>query len=85
MVYDDDTGRRNHYELDSDYGYPEESGRVRLPSAQIQLRIIELAEEFGWRSANRIRAELSDEADVSVETVRYVLNQSRSRRTRGSY
>jgi hypothetical protein len=81
MVYDDDTGRPNHYELDGEDEYSEGSGRVRVPSPSVQRRIIMLAEEFGWRSAHRIHAAL-DDGDVSVEAVKYVLSQARPRRTR---
>lgn len=79
MVHDDDTGRRNHYELDLE---PPGRGSATVHvSDQTFRQIIELADEFGWRSANRIHAALGD-ASVTVTDVKDVLDRARPGRAR---
>lgn len=81
MVYDDDTGRHIHHELDDEDDVPGARGRVRIPR-EIQREIVNLADRYDWwYSANSIHAELNVPG-LTVDAVRYVLNQYRPKGTR---
>ena len=75
MIYDDDTSRHHHFEIDSeDRGL--EPGRVRRPPLRVRVRILELAAQPGY-GPERIEACLryAGVRGVTVRDVRHVLAQ----------
>lgn len=82
MVYDDDTGRHVHFNLESGNRPVEGSRRIRLPSPETQEYIVRLAQQPGW-DAERIHAHLRIERnrpDISLATIREILASARVRR-----
>lgn len=73
MVHDDDIGDPPHIGITGD-DYPfDEIRSVRLPSREIQLRIIELAQRSGYGAHTICRQLEEDGYPVTVSAVRAVL------------
>lgn len=75
MVYDDDTGRRIHFDLESGERPLRGRRQKRLPSEETQRYIVQLARRPGW-GAERVHAFLRLEHnrhDISLATIREIL------------
>ena len=89
MMYDDDTGKRPYFPILNEDRVPKKRGKrkkgsrsKRLPSANTQQLILELAQRPGWQ-AERIHAHVRhkyNRHDVSLNMIREVVAQSRIRR-----
>jgi hypothetical protein len=89
MMYDDDTGRRPYFPIQNEDRVSNKRKRkkkgsrsTRLPSANTQQLILELAQHPGWQ-AELIHAYLRhkyNRHDVSLNTIRDVLAQGRAHR-----
>jgi hypothetical protein len=88
MMYDDDTGRRPYFPIQNEDRVPNKRKRrktgsrsTRLPSANTQQLIRELAQRPGWQ-AELVHAYLRhkyNRHDVSLKMIRTVLAQERVR------
>lgn len=89
MMYDDDTGRRPYFPIQNEDRVSSKRKRrkkdnrsTRLPSADTQQLILELAQRPGWQ-AELVHAYLRhkyNRHDVTLNMVREVLTQERARR-----